>query len=507
MKPRKTKRIAVARLPSETLPSETPPRETRPVPPDPPRGGIAFYAIASVLLLVPCFWQSRIQAGDLSSHIYNTWLTREVVARQIPGVAIVRQSTNVLFDWLLAVLSARWGMDIAQRVAVSLAVLVFFWGAYAWLTAVTGRQPRDLAPALAVLAFGWVFHAGFFNFYLSLGLCFWAMAVAWPGGRRRLAAAAPLVIVAWIAHNLPVAWMAAIASYTALAPRLTSRQRSAALGALITALLAIHAIVRNSSFATWDSRQLLLTTGTDQAWIFDDKYLSVVAGLSIVFAALFLTALWKTGWRAVTASIPFHLWVLTAAGVAIVPTSIDGYGLYVAYIADRMSLPAAVCLCVVLASVRMNVIERYGLVALMLAFFGFLYRDGRILNEFEDQLQAVVAQVPERSRVISAIGDTDLHLNAMVHMIDRACVGRCYSYANYEASTGNFRLRAVSENPVVAATYAQSWLLQNGRYKVQPRDVPLYEVNVNQSNQIIVRSLQAGERTNLRNLRMLPDLF
>ena len=35
-----------------------------------------LYLLVSALLLAPCYWQRRIQAGDLSSHIYNSWLAQ-----------------------------------------------------------------------------------------------------------------------------------------------------------------------------------------------------------------------------------------------------------------------------------------------------------------------------------------------------------------------------------------------------------------------------------------------
>src|SRR5690349_2789207 len=61
----------------------------------------AAYAAASILLVVPCFWQSRLQAGDLSSHIYNAWLAQLIAHGQAPGLFIAPQKTNVLFDWIL----------------------------------------------------------------------------------------------------------------------------------------------------------------------------------------------------------------------------------------------------------------------------------------------------------------------------------------------------------------------------------------------------------------------
>src|SRR5690242_17333288 len=97
------------------------------------------YALASVVLLIPCFWQSRVQAGDLGSHLYNAWLARLVEAEKAPGLTIVRQTNNVLFDVLLKRLWEWFGADAAQRFAVSLAVIVLVWGAYALIRRVAER--------------------------------------------------------------------------------------------------------------------------------------------------------------------------------------------------------------------------------------------------------------------------------------------------------------------------------------------------------------------------------
>ena len=101
------------------------------------------------------------------------------------------------------------------------AVLVFFWGAFAFVWSCSRVRPRQapwpLAPCLAMLAYGWVFRMGLFNFYLSLGLCFGALAMARTRRKRALVAAALLLATAYVAHALPVVWAIGIAAY-ALAP-------------------------------------------------------------------------------------------------------------------------------------------------------------------------------------------------------------------------------------------------------------------------------------------------
>ena len=120
---------------------------------------------------------------------------------------------------MLSGLFRLFGAGPAQRISVSVAVLVFVWGAYRFVSVVGGRPALHLLPCIAMLAYGWVFHMGFFNFYLSMGLCFWALATAWGWSPRRMAITVALLLVAWLAHALPVMWAGGLLAYQALARR------------------------------------------------------------------------------------------------------------------------------------------------------------------------------------------------------------------------------------------------------------------------------------------------
>jgi hypothetical protein len=465
------------------------------------------FPAVSLLLLVPCYWQSRIQAADLSSHIYNAWLAQLIGAGHGKGLILVPQTTNVLFDLVLSALFQAAGADAAQRIAVPAAVLVFVWGAFAFISTVSGGKAWDLMPALAILAYGWVFHSGFFNFYLGLGLSLSAATVAWNGGRRRVAIAGLIFALASLAHNLPVLWALAILAYAWTARRLTPRGRLWLFAGCLGGLAVLHVAIRRSVFSIWGPNQVLLGSGADQAWLFDDKYYVPMVGLALIFWILFVELVIAGGLRKVAASTSFRIWAVTAAMIAIVPTAITGHGWQAAFIADRMSLPAGVCVLAMLATVRLRPAERYGLIAVAAVFFGFLYRDTRILNTFEDRLQAAVAQLPPDQRVVSGIDDLYLHINALTHMMDRVCVGRCFSYANYEPSTGQFRIRLSGDSPLVVPTYVDSWRFQSGSYIVRERDLPLYQVNLDEAQQMQVRSLHAGESAAVTYWKALPDLF
>src|SRR5213082_1269451 len=89
--------------------------------------------LISALILVPCFWHSRIQAGDLGSHVYNAWLAQLIEHHQISGLVLVRQWDNVLFDFLLLRTGNVFGFVTAEKIVVCFAVLVFFWGCFSFL--------------------------------------------------------------------------------------------------------------------------------------------------------------------------------------------------------------------------------------------------------------------------------------------------------------------------------------------------------------------------------------
>lgn len=454
------------------------------------------YLLASVALLIPCYWQPRIQAGDLSSHIYNAWLAQLIEAGGTDGLIIVRQHNNVLFDLILDGLFRLWGPEWAQRVAVAAAVLIFVWGAFAFVSKVSGTRPRHLLPTIATLAYGWVFHMGFFNFYLSLGLVFWALALGWEFRLRRLAITAALLALAYTAHALPVVWAICLLAYSWVAGRIAEHNRMWLVAGAVLVLIAIRLLIACTLVSIWIPQQISLAGlfGADQLWVFDRKYFCAVIGLLVLWVSLLFKLLRRLGGRKMSGGIPLQLILISAAAVLILPTTvlIPGYRHTLAYMAERMSLPVAVLVCALLGSARPRWFEQWGLAAVALIFFALLYHDERDLNRFEDRMDGVIAQLPPGQRVISPVTDPELRVNALAHMVDRSCLGRCYSYANYEASTAQFRVQAVAPNGFVVDNYRDSWNLQTGKYIVRDRDLPLYCIVPDQQGRMQVESMKAG---------------
>ena len=468
-----------------------------------------FFLSVSILFLIPCYWQPRIQAGDLSSHIYNAWLAQLIEDGRTPGLTIVHQTTNVFFDWMLSSLFRHFGPDAAQHISVSLAVLVFLWGAFAFLCAVSGRKPWHLLPCAAMLAYGWVFRMGLFNFYLSFGLCFWAMAVAWKMKPSRMVWAAPVLLLAYVAHALPVMWTASLLVYAALAKRARPLFRFLLTLGAVAALAVIRWAIAHTMVARWSPLQIVLATGADQLWVFDAKYGLAFLGLLGAWGLMATGLIRQYGLRKVAESVPFHLSLLSAACVLILPDAvlIPGFANVLGFIAERMSLGVAICVCALLGMARPRVGEIWALRAVALLFFGFLYADERALNRFEDHMEAALSHLPANQRVISAAEDPESRLNPLRHMIDRTCIGRCFSYGNYEPSTAQFRIRARPGNRFVTSSYADSCALQDGGYLVQARDLPLYEMEIDSEGRVFFEELRAGVRTAKTSCRILWTLF
>ena len=363
--------------------------------------GRAIYVLLSLLLLAPCYWQPRLGGGDLSSLSYNSWMVRLIESGRAQGIETVHQNTNFLFDAMVNGLFKVVGAEAAQRISVSLMVLTFVWGAFAFISAVSGRRAWHLMPVIAMLAYGWVFHMGFFNFYLSLGLCFWALALAGEWKPWRLAAAAPILALACLAHALPVVWTSGLLAYLWMAGRTTPRTLAWLLAISLPAMVLLRELVDNRFMAEWSLQQIFITPSADKSWTFDAKYFVVLVAVLLIWGTMFLELVHQWGMRRVVSSVPFQVCLIGAAGVFVLPVAlvIPGFHHALVYIAERMALGVGVCVCALLGAARPRMFERCALVAAALIFFGFLYGDKRAMNSLEDRMQGAVAQAAPSHRV------------------------------------------------------------------------------------------------------------
>lgn len=461
----------------------------------------------SALVLVPCCWHRRIEASDLGSHVYNAWLAQLIHRGQAPGLWIAHQWTNVLFDLLLSFFGSVFGLGtrlhLAEKFAVSLCVLIFFWGAFALVSAATRRAPWSLTPVIALVAYGYTFRMGFFNYYLAIGLSFFALAIFWRGrGWERLLflAIAPFVL---LAHVIGFIWLIGAAIYVWLAEMIPGRRQFLLLVPAVGALIALHFYFWRHFVVEAAPESPLWYSGADQLLLYGDRYwLCAGALIAFVLIALAIDLIRRQRDRNLSRNfagdfaIPLQLYIVAALAVPLLPRGVHlPHSVPIALLTDRLTSVSAVLICCLLGAMRPSRWHLAASVAIALVFFAFVYQDTAALNRMEAQAERLVRTLPQNSRVMATIEPPWESRILIQHMIDRACIGYCFSYGNYEPSSGVFRVRSTPGNPYVLNNYSDAVDMEDGYYTVQPQDLPAYEVYECDSTgtRLCVRPLAAGE--------------
>ncbi len=434
----------------------------------------------SAIVLGPCFWHRHIAAADLGSHLYNAWLVELIRRGHAPGLWIAHQWTNVLFDYLLSGLGAVFGWGAAEKLAVSLAVLVFFWGMFALVSAAARRAPWFLAPLLAVFAYGYTFEEGFFNYYMALGLSFFGVAILWRGrGWERLAALAlaPLVV---LAHPLGIVWLAGAGAYVAIAEAAPRRQALLFLAG-VASLFAAHYYLWHHFAVDQNEFAVYWLNGGDQLLLFGERYAIPECAL-----AVFAAAAWTMDvigrrrepglWRSY--AIPLELYILVELAVPLLPTGIyiTKHTAEIALLSERLTLVSAALVCCLLGAMRPRKWHLAFALGIAVVFFSFLYRDTGTINKMEAQIERLVAPLPPGQRVLATILPLDNWRVTIQHIVEMACIGHCYSYGNYEPGAGVFRVRALAGNRYVMSSYDDAVSMENGEYTVKAEDLPAYQI-------------------------------
>jgi len=472
---------------------------------------VLSWIAASLALLIPCVWQERIQAGDLSSHLYNAWLALEIKRGAVPNLAIVFPWTNTLCDWMLEALLRFQNSVVAERVVSGAAVLVFFWGAFRLIHVATGAEPWPLAPFLAMMSYGLVFELGFLNYYVSTGLCLWILALLWTPDRRRETLAAPLAILALLAHALPVAWTALALGYLRLFRRITPHRRIWMLPAGVAGFVLLRILVISRFPNRWSLDQVaslggvLGATGVEQVWLHNPKYVMVALGVLGLWWMLFLDRFDR---ESMTTNPIAHLCALNMAVFALAPSAVQlpQYQHVLAYIPQRVSLFEAVLILVLIGGARPSRVMSGCSCFLAAIFFLFLYVDDKALNVAESQMNALIATVPAGGRVVASVTDSHSRLSALSHAADRACIGHCFSYGNYEPASGQFRIRVLGANRAVAPNMRVVKEIEEGRHIVTEEEAPIYAIcNSDSLARLLLRVLSAGDRTCAVTLPVSPE--
>ena len=460
---------------------------------------LKFVAI-SAATLIPCFWHRTIVAADLGSHLYNAWLVQLIERGQVHGLWVVGMWNNVLFDWLLSGLGSAFSFPAAEKIGVPIAVLIFFWGMFALVCAATRRAPWYLLPVLALFTYGWTFHLGFFNYYLSLGLAFFGMAIFWRGrGWERLLAFA-IAPFALLAHPLGLVLLVGASVYVGFAEIIPRRYQVLLFLLAAGSLFGVHEYFWHSYVVEASPFPFYVMNGADQLVLFGERYhLIERAVIAFMIASLIVDAIRRRGergsWR--DYSVPLQLFLLALLAVPLLPRGVHfpGKPAAIALLTERLTSVTAVFACCMLGAMRARRWHLIVSLAIAGVFFAFLYQDTGIVDRMEAQAEQLVRTLPRDQRVMATILPPADSRVMIQHMIDRACIGYCFSYGNYEPGSGVFRVRAAPGNPYVLSDYDLVVEMEEGDYTVTDEDLPAYQVYqcANSGIVLCIRPLEADE--------------
>jgi hypothetical protein len=459
----------------------------------------------SALLLVPCFWHARIQAGDLGSHVYNAWLAQLIEKGQAPGLYVVQRWNNVALDLALIKLGNVLGLQAAAKIAVSASVLLFFWGAFALMTAAASRAPWFLLPCLAMLAYGWTFNIGFFNYYISLGLGFFATAIFWRGRGKELVLGFVFAGAALVAHPQGFGWLAGCVGYILLWRTLPRWWKLLLLGAALAGIVAARLYFFSHDYDAsdvFDSFGPGIYNGTDQIDLYGIRshVLSLVAlGFGVICFVVDAVARGRNldAWKPLR--LPFELHCIAVFATYVLPDDlrIPLYPGGIGALAIRLTTVAAVMGLAVLALMQPRKWQTIGFAGIAACFFVFLYQDTGVLNRMELAAGRLVGTLPPGQRILATIWPfPDSRLPHIVHLVDRACIGKCFVFQNYEPPSAQFRVRVRPGSPLVTDDSNNVEKMEAGEYSMQEKDLPMseiYQCDEKDLTKLCLRTLAAGE--------------
>jgi len=464
-------------------------------------------AAASLLVLIPCFWHRRIEAGDLGSHLYNSWLAQLIAKGQAPGLYLVRRWDNVLTDLAFFHLGNLFGLHAAEKIVVAAAVLIFFWGVFALVVAVTDRPPWLFIPCIAILAYGYAFSMGFLNYYLSLGLACIALAIVWRGGAGNWLSALPIAFLTLLAHPIGFLWLISMLIYLALWRLIPEWWRLILPLVAALAFFSVRYYVQNyAEFdASWPEMPFYLRTGADQLNLYGHRYAllaeaAALWGVVCFFVGMLLNYknLEGAGKRL---RLTLELYFVSFSAALLLPENVhpDVYAGWIGLIVSRLTAIAAIFGLCVLASLKPRKACSLGFAVCAAVFFVFLYRDTADLNRLETNAQRLVATLPYGTRVVPVLNAPgDWRVEFIHHTVDRACIGRCFNFANYEASSLQFRVRATPGNSFVCSRSDDAESMPSGDYVVKSTDPPLtaiYQCDDADWTKLCAAPLHPGEKT------------
>jgi hypothetical protein len=195
---------------------------------------------------------------------------------------------------------------------------------------------------------------------------------------------------------------------------------------------------------------------------------------------------------------PGSLYLISLVAVLLLPDAMymPQYALPFSFITMRLTAICAISAVCVLAMMAPRFWSVLGFLVAAGFFFFLLWQDTKQLEALETQAEQLVATIPVNQRVIGTIRPfPGSRFYFPSHFVDRACIGKCYSYSNYEPSSRQFRVHVLSGSPIADSSALAADKMQLGTYVVQGADLPAYQIDQCSSDltKLCMRELKEGE--------------
>ena len=345
---------------------------------------------------------------------------------------------------------------------------------------------------------------GFVNYFLSIGIACFSLALFWSGKGDGWIGGVILAPLAFLAHPIGFLWLVGMLVYISIRRRISGWWWIAPPAVALAVLYGLHwyLVHRVNIEIDWEKMPFYLSNGADQLLLYGDRYVrlgwvALFFGMGcFVFGAL---GLWreKEIWKELV--LPLELYLIAIFTTAMLPENIRTpmYAGWIGLLVSRLTTITAILGLCVMASLKPRRWFLAGFGAIAVVFFAYLYQDTGVLNRMEANAERITSVLPKGTRVIPTIAaPEDSRVQFIGHIVDRACIGHCFTYSNYEPSSGQFRVRVKQGSPVARYSAEDAEDMEGGSYEFDESDLPLkqiYQCDEADRTKLCVRDLASGE--------------
>jgi hypothetical protein len=326
---------------------------------------------------------------------------------------------------------------------------------------------------------------GFFNYYLSIGLACFGLAILWKQPQRSDWLAAVLIFaLATLAHPIGPLWFAGTLAYMAIRKNIRWPWRLVLPAAIIAICFAGHWYLENYSDSefSWPESPFYIFNGLDQFVLYSARYhLVPYALLAIVVFGLASEYFQRREAPIFSNSffLSLELYLVAFSVTSLLPQNVrSGPGsAWIGLLVSRLTIISVIFALCMLSSLRPSKPAAVAILACSAFFFTLLYRDTATLNRLEAHAESITAVLPFGTLVIPTLASPlDSRIQFVHHIVDRACINHCFTYSNYEPPAAQFHVRVNPGSQLIADSAAKAQEMEAGNYIVRASDPPLVDI-------------------------------